>query len=84
MDKIEIKIAQTMASVFAIPCEQITQETTQRNIETWDSLKHLDLIVALEEEFNITFPIEEIGNLTIFSLIAMIIKEQLQNDNYSN
>ena len=83
MGKIELAIQQIMASVFVLPLEQISTESTQDHIDAWDSLKHLDLVVALEEEFDIFFPAEEIGNLISFKLIAVIVKEQLQNDGKS-
>jgi len=79
MDKIELAIQQIMADVFEIPLDQITIESTQDNIDAWDSLKHLNLVVALEEEFEIYFPVEEIGNLISFKLIVVIVKEQLEN-----
>jgi len=79
MDKIELAIQQIMADVFEIPLEQVTIESTQDNIDAWDSLKHLNLVVALEEEFEIYFPVEEIGNLISFKLIAVIVKEQLES-----
>jgi acyl carrier protein len=80
MDKIELAIQQIMANVFTVPLEQITVESTQNQIDAWDSLKHLNLVVALEEEFDITFPVEEIGSLISFKLIKVIINEQLQKD----
>lgn len=79
MDKIELAIQQIMADVFEKSSEQITTDSTQDNIDSWDSIKHLNLVVALEEEFEIVLPIEEIGNLISFKLIEVIVKEQLQN-----
>lgn len=79
MDKIELAIQQIMADVFEVPLDNVTVETTQDNIDAWDSLKHLNLVVAIEEEFEIYFPVEEIGNLISFKLIAVIVKEQLED-----
>ena len=79
MDKIELSIQQIMADVFQKSEEQISIDSTQDDIDSWDSIKHLNLIVALEEEFGIELPIEEIGNLISFKLISLIVKEQLQN-----
>jgi acyl carrier protein len=79
MDKIELSIQQIMADVFEKSEEQISIDSTQDDIDSWDSIKHLNLIVALEEEFGIELPIEEIGNLISFRLINIIVKEQLQN-----
>lgn len=80
MDKIELAIRRVLADVFEMPLEDIDKNSTQDNIAAWDSLKHLSLVVSLEEEFNIVFPIEEIGNLISFSLIEVVVKEQLQNE----
>lgn len=78
MDKIELKIQEIMGAVFEVPRDMINLESSQDNLENWDSLKHLNLVVALEEEFDMVFPIEEIGHLISFKLIVVILKEQLQ------
>ena len=78
MDKIELVIQEIMSVVFKKDKELINSESSKDNIDSWDSLKHLDLIFALEEEFEITFPVEEIGHLVSFKLIKVIIEEQLK------
>lgn len=77
MDNTEQRSKQVMADVFDMPAETILENVSQDNLEGWDSLKHLDLVVALEEEFEITIPVEEVGNLISFKLIVVIIKELL-------
>ena len=77
MDNTEQRIKQVMADVFDMPAETILENVSQDNLEGWVSLKHLDLVVALEEEFEITIPVEEVGNLISFKLIVVIIKELL-------
>ena len=77
MDNTEQRIKQVMADVFDMPAETILENVSQDNLEGWDSLKHLDLVVALEEEFEITIPVEEVGNLISFKLIVVLIKELL-------
>ena len=77
MDNTEQRIKQVMADVFDMPAETILENVSQDNLEGWDSLKHLDLVVALEEEFEITIPVVEVGNLISFKLIVVIIKELL-------
>lgn len=77
MDNTEQRIKQVMADVFDMSAETISENVSQDNLEGWDSLKHLDLVVALEEEFEITIPVEEVGNLISFKLIVVIIKELL-------
>ena len=78
MDKIELVIQEVMSVVFGKDKELITSESSQDNIDNWDSLKHLDLIIYLEDEFEIIFPVEEIVHLVSFKLIKVIIEEQLE------
>ena len=78
MDKIDCSIQSIMTKVFNVELQVINLESAQDNLDNWDSLRHLDFVVAVEEEFNIIFPIEEIGNLTSFKLISIIVREQLE------
>ena len=68
-----IKIKQVMSAVFEIPLESIADDASSDNIENWDSLRHLNLILALEEEFGISIPDEEVGNLLNYKLIEIVI-----------
>lgn len=76
-NNVEVRIKEVMSGVFDIDIETINEESSQDSIEQWDSMKHLDLIVALEEEFGVDIPIEEVGNLINFKYIKLIIEEQL-------
>jgi acyl carrier protein len=78
MDNIELAIQEIMAIVFEMSKNSITSESSQDSIRNWDSVKHLDLIISLEEEFEIIFPVEEIGHLVSFKIIKIIIEEQLE------
>lgn len=71
----EERVREVMANVLETPF--IDKNSSQDNIESWDSLKHLDIIVALEDEFDISIPVEEIGTMTSFKLIILIIEELL-------
>ena len=70
-----IKIKQVMSAVFEIPVESIVDDASSDNIENWDSLRHLNLILALEEEFGVSIPDDEVGNLVNYKLIEIIIYE---------
>jgi acyl carrier protein len=70
-----IKIKQVMSAVFEIPVESIVDDASSDNIENWDSLRHLNLILALEEEFGVSIPDEEVGNLVNYKLIEITINE---------
>ena len=72
------KIKQLMSAVFEITAESITDDASSDNIENWDSLRHLNLILALEEEFGVSIPDEEVGNLLNYKLIELVINDLLK------
>ena len=72
------KIKQVMSAVFEIPVESITDYSSSDNIENWDSLRHLNLILALEEEFGVSIPDDEVGNLVNYKLIEITITELIK------
>ena len=74
MENLDERIKDVMAGVFEIDAATIDENSTQSNIETWDSIKTLDLIVSLEEEFDISIPLEEVGNMTSFNSIKKLIE----------
>ena len=75
MENIEERIKEVMSAVFEVDIDAINEESSQDSIENWESIKTLDLIVALEEEFGVTIPLEEVGNMTNFKYIKLMIEE---------
>lgn len=75
MENIDERIKDVMSAVFGVDADSINDECSQDNIEGWESIKTLDLIVALEEEFGVTIPLEEVGNMTNFKYIKLMIQE---------
>ena len=57
------KIQEIMIDTFDLDDVTITRETTAADIEEWDSLSHIRLIVAIEREFGIKFSNAEIEGL---------------------
>jgi len=78
MNKImEERIKGVMSSVFNVPKGEIQSDASPDTINSWDSLRHMDLIIGLEEEFDIEFDDEDIGSLLNCDLIKIHIKEQM-------
>ena len=65
-EQINNKIKEIMSSVFNIDINTINDGSSPETIETWDSMQHMNLIVALEEEFGITFTDDQIGEMLDF------------------
>ena len=73
---LETRIKDIMVAVFSADADKITENSTVENLENWDSLRHINLVVALEEEFEIEFLFEEIGELISFEHILSVIKNK--------
>lgn len=51
----------------------ITEEMTAADIEDWDSLAQINLIIAIEKEFEVKFNLEEVSKLkNIGEMLEMI------------
>jgi acyl carrier protein len=66
-----------VADLFDIPKEQVTLQTSPSMIDTWDSLKHLDLILALEQEFALQISPDEMAEMNSVEVIVKVIEEKL-------
>ncbi len=71
---IEEKVLVIMKDLFEI--ETIDETCSQENCEAWDSLRHLQLVVELESEFEITLEPEEIGQMVSYADVVRIIKSK--------
>jgi acyl carrier protein len=66
------KIIQIVSDVLKTP---VNAETSQENCYRWDSLQHLNIIVALEEKFDVYFEPDDISNMkSIKAIEAMLMK----------
>ena len=73
---IDSKIREIMHNILNVEKSSITDESSSDNISSWDSLRHIQLVVALEEEFDLEFLDGEITNLTSFTSIKAHISQK--------
>lgn len=73
----ENKLKQVMGVVLKVDASLINESSSMDNIKTWDSLGHMNLILALEDEFKITIPDEDAGNISSYKLIKVVLGELL-------
>ncbi len=75
----EESLKQILATVLKVPVGNIDGDTNMDTVESWDSLNHMNLILALEDAYSVRIPDDEATNITSYSLIKLVINEQLQN-----
>jgi len=52
-------------------------ELTASDVEDWDSLKHIRLILSIEKAFHVSFSAAEVGNLKNVGELAKLIQSKL-------
>jgi acyl carrier protein len=63
------RIRQVIASTFGLDPTTVDETASQQTLEAWDSLGHINLVLALEIEFGAQFSIGEIPLLADFTAI---------------
>jgi len=63
LEELKASVTAIFRDVFDDDTIVLSRETTANDIEDWDSLAHISLIVAIEKEFNIKFDLIELKPL---------------------
>ena len=66
-----------IAKILHVNLQEIDDSSTTDSVDAWDSLGHMKIIVALEEEFSIRFEDTQIGDMTSVSKIITAVKSKL-------
>lgn len=64
-----------MSRILEIPIGSVGQETSPDTVDSWDSLRHMNLVMALEEEFGVSFTDVQIVEMLTYPLIVAALKE---------
>ena len=73
VDKIIKVISETLET-------SINATTSQDNCDKWDSLRHLNIVIALEEAFAVSFEPEDIAKMKCIKDIGKILNNYLNNN----
>lgn len=73
----EDALKQVMAMALSVEPSTIGPDASMDTIASWDSLRHMNLVLALEEEFKVSIPDDEAGNITSYKLVRLVLEELL-------
>lgn len=73
----EERVKGIMAEILDLQVEKINEDTSPDTVKDWDSLKHMQLILSLEEEFNIEIPDEKIDEMLSLKKIIVVLQKML-------
>jgi len=75
MDLFE-KLQNVIASTLKVTPDKITRETLDKDLVAWDSLAHVNLMMGLEQTFDLFLEVEDFTQLTSVPAILEYLREQ--------
>jgi acyl carrier protein len=65
-----------LADILEISPEQVTPDLSMETVESWDSFRHLQAILAIEGEYGVQFDPQRIPELTSVSLLQSELEKK--------
>ena len=78
MDEIFERLNTVFRDFFDDEDIELDEETTADDIDDWDSLNHITLMAAVEDEFGIRFTMGEVSGMKNVGEMAQIIKDRAE------
>ena len=73
----EDKLKAVVAAMLDVDVSAVGPATSTDTVEQWDSIRHMNLVIALEDAFGITIPDDEVASMTSYPIVKAIVEEQL-------
>lgn len=71
------QLREVIASTLKVPADMITETTKDEDISgSWDSLGHVNLMMALEQTFGVYLDVEDFPKLNSVPAILQYLKDQ--------
>lgn len=71
------KLMRVLGQVLGVPATELTEETSMQSCRAWDSLKHIEVMVSLEEAFSLPrLTTDEIVTMTTVKRIQAVLREK--------
>lgn len=74
---IEQRVREILADILGIDAASIDDATGFNRTPGWDSANHINLVVALEEEFSISLEVSDIDAMLTFPDVVQTIEARL-------
>jgi acyl carrier protein len=70
-------VQKAFSSAFEVDPGSVTINTVPADIRAWDSMGHVTLASSLEQEFNLTFDVDELMEMENVREIVRIVQSKL-------
>ncbi len=69
-------VEELLAELLQIPVTQVTSDLTMKDLDVWDSLKHMEVIATLEQQFELQFSFDEIVSMRSVGDIKRVLSSK--------
>ncbi len=76
--EIRSRLTEIFRDVFDDDSIEIHDQMTAEEVEEWDSLNHINLVIAVEGAFKVRFTTPEVGNLANVGEFINLLKGKLE------
>lgn len=81
----ERKLKELIGDVLTLKEDEVIDSLAMKDVEVWDSLRHMELVVSIEQMFGIELSYDEIVAMQTFKDIKRVLGERgLMSNNGSN
>ena len=70
------QVQDAIAATLKVPASKITETTKSEDLAAWDSLGHVNLMMALEQTFDVFLDVEDFSKLNSVPAIIDYLKKQ--------
>ncbi len=74
----EKKIKKILSDILKIKIDSINSKTSHETIKNWDSVAHLHIVMALENNFKVSFTPNEVVSLISYSKIISVLRKKIK------
>ena len=72
------QLKEVFAEALDLEIEEIEKDSSQDNLEDWDSLGHLNLISEIEKTFKVKITMDEVMEMTTYAKVKEVLSIHLE------
>ena len=75
-DELVTRVIEVAADVFGVQSAQLTVDSCPESVDAWDSISHLNLMLAVEQATGVRIEPERMAELTSIAKIVAAIRDR--------
>ena len=77
MSDVRARVIERISGVAESPVDEVTRVNRFADLGNWDSLKHINAVLALEQEFGVHFELEEFVRIETVDQAVELVQSKI-------